>query len=59
MKAVCLSVCVSVCVCVCVCLSVCVSGVGVQTVGPIVTKLGRKLEGHLGRNIGWLIFPYF
>ena len=42
----------SVCVCVCVC--VCVSGVGVQTVGPIATKFGRKVESHPGSVLGKL-----
>ena len=32
-------------------LSVCVSGVGVQTVGPIATKFGRKVEGYPGNDL--------
>ena len=39
-------------VCLCVCLSVCVSGVGVQTSGPIATKLGMSVEGHLAGDLG-------
>ena len=37
-------------ICVCVCLYVC-PRVNVQTVGPIVTKLGRKVEKHPGSDL--------
>ena len=38
----------------CVCLSVCVFAIHAKTAGPIATKLGGKLEEHLGRNLGIL-----
>ena len=41
-------------VCLCICVSVCVLPVNVQGNGPIVTKLGMSLDGHLGRDIGLL-----
>ena len=40
------------CVCLSVCLSVC-PRVNVQTVGPIVTKLGRKVEKHPESDLHW------
>ena len=39
-------------VCLCVCVSVCLFRFGVHGSGPIATKLGRNVEGHLARNIG-------
>ena len=36
------------------CLSVCVFAIHAKTAGPITTKLGGKLEEHLGRNLGLL-----
>ena len=48
----CVCVCVCVYVCVCKCVCVCVSGVGVQTSGPIATKLGMSVEGHLAGDLG-------